>query len=354
MITWKRIGLENLTFPIAKDYNKEFLIYNEQLPKGVQLGKNRADLPKVINNLKAEEYQGLGKEFMSYIHDFSNSGITLHLPKDTKINSPIKIEFNMDNDNPIVIDHNIIVAESGSEVTIVIDYSSDSDVHGFHNGLTKVFAMENSVVNIIKLQRMNNKSQSFDSNVAYVERQAQVNLVSIELGSSISGSNFTTFLEGEASQGNLSSVYLGDGTRKMDLGYTMVHKGPRSLSNIETKGVLMDESRKVFRGNLDFKKGARRSKGVEGEYVILLDPTVKSDSIPGLFCEEDDVQGEHAASAGQIHKDKLFYLMSRGLSEREAKKLIVEASFRPVIDKIPLISLREEISAEIERRIVNA
>ena len=134
----------------------------------------------------------------------------------------------------------------------------------------------------------------------------------------------------------------------------MIHKGVRSLSNIETKGVLMDESRKVFRGNLYFKKGARASKGVEGEYVLLLDPKVKSDSIPGLFCEEDDVQGEHAASAGQMDKDKLFYLMSRGLSERESKKLIVEASFRPVIDKIPLISMRDMLMEEIERRLLDA
>ena len=74
----------------------------------------------------------------------------------------------------------------------------------------------------------------------------------------------------------------------------MVHKGTRSNSNIDTKGVLMDNSKKVFRGNLIFKRGARLSKGIEGEYVLLLDPTVKSHSIPGLFSEEDNVSGEHA------------------------------------------------------------
>ena len=69
---------------------------------------------------------------------------------------------------------------------------------------------------------------------------------------------------------------------------------------------------------------------------------------------EDDVQGEHAASAGQINENQLFYLMSRGLSEREAKKLIIEGAFRPVIDRIPLEELKQIIDSEIERRLVNA
>jgi Fe-S cluster assembly scaffold protein SufB len=116
----------------------------------------------------------------------------------------------------------------------------------------------------------------------------------------------------------------------------------------------MDESKKVFRGNLDFKTGAKRSKGIEEEYVILLDPNVKSDSLPALMCDEDDVQGEHAASAGQIDKNKLFYLMTRGLSEREAKKLIVEAQFKPIIDNIPIENLRNIINSEISRRLTNA
>lgn len=186
-----------------------------------------------------------------------------------------------------------------------------------------------------------------------IEGEGKINWVSIELGGNLTGSNYTTILNGDYSEGNLSSIYLGDGDRKLDLAYSMIHKGRRSNSNIDSKGVLMDESKKVFRGNLIFKKGARTSKGVEGEYVLLLDPSVKSDSIPGLFCEEDDVSGEHAASAGQIDKDKLFYLMSRGLSEREAKKLIIQAAFRPVVDKIPSEELRISINGEIERRIIN-
>ena len=346
---WKRIKLENFDFPNVVKYNKEYIDYKDISDK-IQLTKNPRDIDLDIN---IDDVKGLGNRFISFSKEFHNSGIDLFLPRNIKVNNPIKIEFNMDSDNPMVIDKNIIIAEPYSEATIIFDYSSTKEVNAFHNGLTLVYARENAIVNIVKIQRINDISPSFDSNIAFVQGQGQVNWISIELGGSISGTNFSTFLEGEASECNLSSIYLGDGERKMDLGYSMIHKGPRSISNIETKGVLKDKSKKVFRGNLDFKKGARHSKGVEEEYVILLDPTVKSDSIPALLCEEDDVEGEHAASAGQIDENRLFYIMSRGLSEKEAKKLIIESSFRPIIDKIPFEDLQLIINKEIEGRLMN-
>ncbi|MBU5425360.1 Fe-S cluster assembly protein SufD [Tissierella pigra] len=346
---WKRINLEHFDFPNVVSYNKEYIDINNISDK-IQLTNNprNIDLDIDMNDVK-----GLGDRFISFSKECYNSGIDLSLPRNVKIKEPIIIKFNMDMANPMVIDKNIIVAESGSEATIIFDYSSIKEAEAFHNGLTVVYAKDNTKINIIKIQRMNDLSLNFDSNFAFVEGQGNVNWISVELGSSISGTNYSTFLEGEASESNLSSIYLGDKERKMDLGYSMIHKGPRSLSSIETKGVLKDKSKKVFRGNLDFKRGARHSKGVEEEYVILLDPTVKSDSIPALLCEEDDVEGEHAASAGQIDENRLFYLMSRGLNEREAKKMIIESSFRPIIDKIPFEDFRLIINKEIEGRLMD-
>ncbi|NLK44615.1 MAG: Fe-S cluster assembly protein SufD [Tissierellia bacterium] len=355
MITWKRIRLDNFLFPKIYDYKKEFIRLEEELPLGIRLDKIYDTIDRTkINWLSTNEINGLGKEFISFVNEFYNSGISLYLQKDIKINKPLVIEFNMDKENPTVIDKNIIVAEPNSEATIIFHYSTDDDIEAFHNGFTEIHAKENSTITIIKVQRVNSLSHNFDTNIAYVKGEGKVNWISVELGSHISGSDYTTFLEEEASESNLSSIYLGDGNRKMDLSYSMIHKGPRSISNIETRGALMDNSKKVFRGNLDFKKGARLSKGAEEEYVLLLDPTVKSDSIPALLCEEDDVQGEHAASAGQISESQLFYLMSRGLSEREAKKLIIEGAFRPIIDRIPLEGLKQIIDSEIERRLMNA
>ncbi|HHV38981.1 MAG TPA: Fe-S cluster assembly protein SufD [Tepidimicrobium sp.] len=352
MINWNRIELKGYRLPTAIEYHEEYVDY-EELPMGVEL----TNINKVENKLIAErvndDITGVDKNITSYVMDNYNSGIGLYIPEDIRIDEPIRLNFNMDDESPMVIDNNIVISSPNSRSTLVVDYYSNGDTRAFHSGVTKVYAMENAVVNIIKIQRMNDHSYKFDSNIAHIERGAVVNWISIEIGSIISGSNYTSILKDEASEGNLYSIYLGDGDRRMDLEYTMIHKGRRSISNIETKGVLMDNSVKVFRGNLDFKRGARLSKGMEQESVVLLDPTVKSHSIPALMCDEDDVQGEHAASAGQVDRDQLLYLMSRGLDFNEAKRLIIRASFRSVLERIPMEELRGLIYDEIDRRIIN-
>ena len=354
---WKRIRLDKFSLPKYKKYNKKYIKNNKDDLGNIVL-KNISEGLK--ENIKLKEYLnidddfGVSEKFVTLGESLYNSGVIVYAPKNEQNEKPIYIEYDLDDINNFLIDHNIIVAERNSKVSVVIDYRTvNSQTKAFHNGVTKVFAKEGSEVNIIKLQRMNDISNNFDSNIAYVEGEGKVSWISVELGSLISSSSYVTNLNGEASHSDLSSIYLGDKSRKMDLGYTMVHRGARSISNIETRGALKDSSKKVFRGNLDFKKGSRRSKGVEQEFVILLDKTVKNDAIPALLCEEHDVEGEHAASAGQIDGDKLFYIMSRGLSEKEAKKLIVEASYRPIIDKIPIKELHEIITDEIHRRLVN-
>lgn len=352
MTTWKRIKLDEFEFPQVGDYSKEYLSHGN-LPEGVKLNKTRNVNDILIIDELRNAFTGVGNEFTNFAINNYNVGLSLYLPKNQIIEEAIRLEFNMDKNNPKAVDQNIIIASPNSKSTIVFDYSSADDEYHFHNGITRLYAQENSQVNIVKIQRMNDKSHSFDSNIAYVQRGARVNWLTIEIGCDISGSNYTSILEDEVSEGNLDSVYLGDGSRKLDLEYTMIHKGRRSISNIESRGVLMDSATKVLRGNLDFKKGAKLSKGVEEEFVVLLDPRVKSHSIPALLCEEDDVSGEHAASAGQINEGQLFYLMSRGLSLNEAKKLIVTASFKPILDKIPISELREKLIDEISRRLDN-
>ena len=352
MITWKRIGLIDFDFPKIYDYKREYLNLKEDLGEQVSL-KRVIDATTLPSIEIADNNVGLGKDFIMNVMDNYNAGIDLFVAKDFKVKKPIRLDFYLDKDNSHLVDYNNIYVEKNAEVTIVIDYKSIDDTEGFHNGFTNVFAETGSKVNIIKLQRLNSKSLNFDFYLSRVESSAVVNFVSIELGSELSGSNYTTILEEEMSQSNLSSIYLGDKNMKLDLEYTMIHKGVRSQSNIETRGALLDNARKVFRGNLDFKRGCRSSKGVELEHVLLLSPTVKSDSIPALLCEEDNVEGEHAVSAGQIDKSKLFYIMCRGLSEKEAKKLIVESSFKPIIDMIPFEDLKSEVNSHIERRLIH-
>lgn len=359
VITWRwlklnEVNLNKINIDKIPSYNKEFLTDDDF---GDVIVKKMNSNVRLNNNIKyfinKKESYGVSKEFVDLGEKHYNSGIFVHVPKNAVLNSAITLKYELDHENPAVIDNNIIVAEENSSITIVFDYTTLDHVEGFRNGVTKIYAKEGSTINIIKVQRLNDKSLNFDSQAVYSGYGAKVNYVQVELGAKKTITNYINNLDEENSETNVRSIYLGDGDRTIDLSYLVNHRGRRTLSTIETRGALKDKSKKVFRGTLNFKKGSSKSKGSEEEYAILLDKAVKADAIPLLLCTEDDVDGQHAASAGQIDGDKLFYLMSRGLDEKEAKKLIVEASFAPIIDKIPKEDLKEIINDEIHRRIVN-
>lgn len=358
---FERIKLLDYKLPDYSPYNKEYIKEKRGQEDLIikKMTDNLKDEAEIINYLERfkdkivdKGNSGLGEKYTSMAESFYNTGLFIKAPKGVKINIPVEVFYEMEEENPVLIDNNLIVAEENSNLTVVIDYRmKDKDLQAFHNGLTRVIVENNAVLNIIKVQRFNDQSDNFDSNFSLVSNQGELNWVPIELGSKTSVTNNENTLVADGSKANISNVYFADGDRRMDIGFKINHQGRHSSSEIESKGVLKDRAKKVFRGDLYFQKGASQADGSEREEVLLLDKTVDSDSIPALFCEEDNVEGEHAVSAGQIDQQRLYYLMSRGMSEKEAKQMMIEAAFNPIFDKIPLSDLKGSVINEIKNRI---
>lgn len=359
--TWKYLGLnefsiKNYKLPEIEPYKVDYINFQpEDFKKSIimptkQAGKSRC----LYSYSNFKEVTSVSEDFVKLAENGFNSGIFIKILQNKLIDSYVRLNFNLDKNNPIVIDHNIIIAEANSKITFVADYyTDDKEINAFHNGLTKIIAKDGAEVNIIKIQRMNDKSTHFDWNMALVEGNAKINWVTIEIGSNISVTNYNSSLMGDHSTSNIYSAYLVDGDRIQDIYYTNNHFGKKSISSMSVEGVLKDRARKVFKGDIDFKRGSSESKGSQVEQVLLLDPTVKTDSVPMLLCEEENVDGSHAASVGKIDEDELFYLMSRGFNYSEAQKLIIEARFNPIFDKIPADDLKKFLSEELVRRIMN-
>jgi FeS assembly protein SufD len=281
----------------------------------------------------------------------NKTGFWVYSDTNLRIKEPVYIPIKADQKTAEHINNNVIIAQEGSELTVVLDYLPKVEGGGVFEGKTRVYAKENSVINLIKIQRFADNAKNIESTVVFLGEYAKLNLISVELGSNTTNSSTIVNLIGNGSEAEVSTIYLIDKKRSMDLSYTFNHRGIGSRSSLEGRGALQNEGRKIFRGNIKFKQGAKKARGCETENVLLLDPLVKSETIPAIYCHEDDVQGQHAASAGRINENQLFYLMSRGMSEKEAKRMLVEASFQFVLEKIPLDSLRKIISEEVERRI---
>ncbi len=157
-------------------------------------------------------------------------------------------------------------------------------------------------------------------------------------------------LLGKKSEMVEKAVYAATGTQHLDLFYHIDHVGEETKAEIDVKGALSDESKKIFRGTLDFKRGCSGSVGDEGDYAIQLDPKTKNISLPLLLCTEDNVQGNHASSAGQLDENTIYFLMSRGFSKEEARRIVIEALIRPIIDEMDE-TVREEVVSAVREKL---
>ena len=149
----------------------------------------------------------------------------------------------------------------------------------------------------------------------------------------------------------MNTIYLGTQNQVFDLNYIAELRGKNSNINIDVQGALKETAKKHFKGTIDFKKGAKKAKGNENEYCMLLSDTAKSIALPMLLCSEEDVEGNHSSSAGKIGEKELFYIMSRGFELKEALKLMVRARFNNVLENIKNQILKEQILREIDLRI---
>ncbi|KAF1854865.1 hypothetical protein Lal_00007224, partial [Lupinus albus] len=208
-----------------------------------------------------------------------------------------------------------------------------------------------AVVRLVKVQLLAGDADHIDAVGSAAGEQSVIDCTLIELGAQQVISNCQTRLAGTGSTGNINSIYFGDKRRQIDIHYQLTYQARETVGEIKARGALLDQSRKTFRGTLDFMRGARGAKGKEEEYAVLLSPEVRNQSIPLMLCAEDAVEGQHAASAGKVDENKLFYLMSRGLSETEAKKLVIEAAFQPILAEVPLAALQQEISDYVQGRL---
>ena len=209
----------------------------------------------------------------------------------------------------------------------------------------------NAKIVVKKVNLLDETVQHIEHRYTKLEDNADVEYINVEIGGKENFLNYEHDLQGESSKIVHDIAYLGNKEQKFDIAMLMTHGGKKSFSDIHTLGALSDTSKKSFRGTLDFLRGAVASEGAEEDTCLLLDPTVKSISLPLLLCKEDNVVGNHAASAGQIDQNKLFYLMSRGFSEVEAKHIIVESMIRPIIDRIGDDVIEEAALAAVRNKI---
>ena len=257
--------------------------------------------------------------------------------------------YDFDDDNLQLVNQIDICATGNAN--IIIEYKSSTNKECFHNGVIKVFARENAKLNITVINLLNSNSEHFEAMENILEDNSDLNYTIIDIGGKNSIQNYYSNIIGKSAKNDLKTIYLGSENQIKDINYIAELRGQKSFVDIDVQGALKENAKKNFKGTIDFKKGCKKAKGNENEFCMLLSEKAKSLALPMLLCTEDDVEGNHSTASGKVDKEQLFYIMTRGLSYKEAVKLIVRANFNKTIERILDEEVKQNIIKEIDERL---
>ena len=160
-----------------------------------------------------------------------------------------------------------------------------------------------------------------------------------------------THLVGDGSSSDMKSVVVGRGSQKQNFTSEIVHWGLDTDGFILKHGVMKENSSAIFNGIGRIAKGATRSNAVQESRILMLGERGRGDANPILLIDENDVTAGHAASVGRVDPLQMFYLMSRGISQEEAERLIIHGFLAPVVSKLPIAGVRKQLTEVIERKV---
>ena len=288
---------------------------------------------------------GLSEELEENVFYKANSQIAINVKEDDNI----KVTYDFDDDNLQLVNQIDICATGNAN--IIIEYKSSTNKECFHNGVIKVFAKENAKLNITVINLLNSNSEHFEAMENILEDNSDLNYTIIDIGGKNSIQNYYSNIIGKSAKNDLKTIYLGSENQIKDINYIAELRGQKSFVDIDVQGALKENAKKNFKGTIDFKKGCKKAKGNENEFCMLLSEKAKSLALPMLLCTEDDVEGNHSTASGKVDKEQLFYIMTRGLSYKEAVKLIVRANFNKTIERILDEEVKQNIIKEIDERL---
>ena len=262
-----------------------------------------------------------------------------------------------------------ILAKEGSNMTVIMDMAAERNgapdgtdttagenpaavSQSEHTGLsavqTKLILEKDAKVTLVQIIRTKNAKTVLNDIGAKVADGAKLSVIHLFLGGDKVYNGCRAELIGKKSNFTADIAYtVADGC-VLDMNYVALHEGKKSVSEIRTDGVLHENARKLFRGTIDFKKGAAGAVGNEKEDVLLLDDDVVNQTIPLILCAEEDVEGNHGATIGKLDEDLVFYLESRGMTLVEIYKMMAKARIDAVLRFVPDEKTKADVASYLE------
>jgi Fe-S cluster assembly protein SufD len=298
---------------------------------------------------------GWEEKFAAHNAAMWQHGLLVHVPRGVVVEKPLYVRIANSVEGGSLFWRLLVVAEPESHFALIEEYTSSSpELSAYSNAAVEVIVEQGAKVEYVSVQNLSRGTWHFASHHARVGRDAELDWVTGGFGSAKGKVRIQNDLAGPGATSRVTGAYFADGTQHLDYDTFQEHIAPNTTSDFAFKGALRDTARTVWRGMIRVEEGAQKTNAYQENRNLLLSKTAHADSIPGLEIMANDVRCTHGATLGQVDREQLFYLMSRGLSHAEAERLIVRGFFQDVLDRVELEPVRDALAAALEARIPQA
>lgn len=284
-----------------------------------------------------------------------SGGSFVYVPKGVQVEIPLQSYFRLNAPGAGQFEHTMIIIEEGASAHFIEGCSAPKyDVSNLHAGAVELFVKDNAKLRYSTIENWSKNMYNLNTKRAIVGAHGTIEWVSGSFGSHVSCLYPMSILNGEGAHCEFTGITFAGEGQFLDTGSKVVHNAPYTTSNVNAKGISKSGGAQIYRGLLKIGKNAEHSKATVSCESLMLDDISQSDTIPAVIVENDNVDIGHEAKIGRISDEAIFYLMTRGISEEEARAMLVRGFAEPISKELPLeyaVEMNNLINLELEGSI---
>lgn len=343
---------------VGAQYDSE-VVYHSIKEDLVKQGVIYTDMETAVR-----EYEDLVKEyFMKCVpvndHKFValhgavwSGGSFVYVPKGVQVDIPLQSYFRLNSPGAGQFEHTLIIVDEGASLHFIEGCSAPKyNEVNLHAGCVELFVKENAHLRYSTIENWAKNMLNLNTKKAIVEKNGKIEWVTGSFGSKISMLYPMSILKGENAKAEYTGISFAGNGQNLDTGLKMLHLAPHTSSVVNAKSISKDGGACTFRSQVKIMPQAVGSKASVSCESLMLDSDSRSDTIPVNDIQTDEVEFSHEAKIGKISDKTIFYLMSRGISEEEAKAMIVRGFANPISKELPLeyaVEMNNLINLELE------
>jgi Fe-S cluster assembly protein SufD len=289
-----------------------------------------------------------------------NTGTFLYVPRDVQVGIPLEVTYEFSGQSAAGFPRTVVVIEPGAEATLVQKFiggprsveAAGNGATSLHASGTEVFVKEGGHLHYVSMQNFSPGVFDFTLKRAHVARDAEIDWVIGMFGASFMRYDIQCAMEGQGGTSYMYGVGVGDHKQQFGQFTKQHHKTGNTVSDLLFKNVYRDQAVGNYAGVIKVEKNANGTNAYQANRNLVLSDKVKCDTKPILEIESNQLRCTHGATVGRLDPNQIFYLRSRGLTEGQARDVLIEAFLEPVLARIRVENVYKEFSSLIHRKVV--